>query len=425
MLKAGVSIKDISPEKGVQLAGYPHCPRPNTGVHDPLYASCMHLDNGKENVSIVSLDLLYFGKKYVAEIRKRVGGNIMFCCTHTHSGPWASTPLASELAENITVNDDYIAFLLNKIEELITEARKNLFNAKVGSFTGYCGSEQGVGGNRRIKGGPADPSVNVLSVTDEADEVRACLLNYTLHPTFIHAESTVVTADYPAYIRRYLRFTHPKAVFLFTQGTSGDQSSRYHRISQDFEEAARVGTTLGVEVFHSLKRTVYTSDVNIVVKSTETELPVREFPDLETSGKAMREAREKFKNMSDDDYIAKRNAELAMFGAENIYFFSEMAAEGCMNFDELPCEIQTIAIGDTLIVGIQGELFVEYGFSIKEISPYPKTFVCEVSNGSLPGYIYTPEAGKEGGYEVGTSVLSDNAGEVIIQTFKQLLLQAD
>lgn len=421
MLKAGTSIKDISPQKGVQLAGYPHCPRPNTGIHDPLYASCVFLDNGKVSITIVSLDLLYFGKKYAAEIRRRVGGNIMFCATHTHSGPWASTPLASELAENITVNDNYITFLLNTIEDLIVEARNNLFDARIGSYIGHCGSEQGVGGNRRVKGGLADPSVNVLSVTDRSGTVRACLLNYTLHPTFIHADSTAVTADYPAYIRRYLQFTHPNAVFLFTQGTSGNQSSRYHRIAQDFEEAARVGTTLGAEVFRSLRAMEYVSDVKIVVKSAETALPIREFPDLEKAREEMREAREKFRNMDDGDYIAKRNAELAMFGAENIYTFAEMAAEGRMNFDELPCEIQTAAIGDTLIVGIQGELFVEYGLRIKEASPYPKTFVCEVTNGSLPGYIYTPEAGMEGGYEVGTSVLSDKAGDTVLYTFKKLL----
>ncbi|MHB8963517.1 MAG: hypothetical protein ACYC5K_10235 [Saccharofermentanales bacterium] len=421
MLKAGVSIKDISPEKGVQLAGYPHCPRPNTGVHDPLYASCLYLDNGRNSITIVTLDLLYIGKIYVKRLRAKLGGDILFCASHTHSGPWTSTPLASELAENITVNEKYIKFLIKSIEQNVTEARMNTFPAKVASFIGKCGSEQGVGGNRRVKGGVADPSVNVLSVIDSSNVVRACWLNYTLHPTFIHADSTLVTADYPAYIRRYLKFSHPEAVFLFSQGTSGDQSSRYHRIAQDYEEAARVGSTLGAEVFHCLRKTLYSGEVEISVKNTEVELPIRKFPDLEAAWKDKKAAQEKFMNMSDKDYIEKRNAELAMFGAENIFTFAEMEANGTMNSDELPCEIQTITIGDTLIVAIQGELFVEYGLAIKDISKYPKTFVCEVSNGSLPGYIYTPEAGIEGGYEVGTSVLSDAAGDVVLDAVRQLM----
>ena len=45
MLKAGIALVDISPDKGVQMAGYPHCPRPNIGIHDPLYCGALHLDN--------------------------------------------------------------------------------------------------------------------------------------------------------------------------------------------------------------------------------------------------------------------------------------------------------------------------------------------------------------------------------------------
>ena len=84
MLKAGTAIKDISPKLGVQLAGYPHCPRENTGVHDPLYATATFLDNGKEKVTIVSLDLLSIGKPIVTELRKVVNHPVTFTCTHTH-----------------------------------------------------------------------------------------------------------------------------------------------------------------------------------------------------------------------------------------------------------------------------------------------------------------------------------------------------
>ena len=43
MLRAGTALIDISPEPGAQLAGYPHCPRPNAGVHDPLYAAALFI----------------------------------------------------------------------------------------------------------------------------------------------------------------------------------------------------------------------------------------------------------------------------------------------------------------------------------------------------------------------------------------------
>ena len=62
MLKAGIALVDISPDKGVQMAGYPHCPRPNIGIHDPLYCGALHLDNGHDSITLVTFDLLYFGK---------------------------------------------------------------------------------------------------------------------------------------------------------------------------------------------------------------------------------------------------------------------------------------------------------------------------------------------------------------------------
>lgn len=421
MLKAGIAIRDISPVKGVEMAGYPHCPRPNIGVHDPLYCVALHLDNGSESVTMVTFDLLYFGKKYCKAIREKLGGNIMFTTTHTHSGPWSSTPLASELAEGLDNNPDYIAFLLPAVEDCIKEARENTFEAKIATGVGHCGKEQGVGGNRRVKNGVQDDSVNVICVKDMDDKIRGILLNYALHPTFLHAESLWVTADYPAYIRRYLNFAFPDAIFMFAQGTSGNQSSRYHRVGQDFEEAARVGTTLGVEIYHTIKKMEFTDDIDIVFKNAEVELPIRTYPPLEKAEADMIAARKRFAEMPDDDYIAKRNAELDMFGRENEFYYSDLFAKtGKISDEELPCEVMTLKLGDTMICGMQGEIFVEFGLELKAASPAEKTFVFEVTNGALPGYIFTPEAYDEGGYEVGTSIFTREAGAIITDAIKAL-----
>lgn len=420
MLQAGVSLVDISPEKGIQLAGYPHCPRPNKGIHDPLYASSLILDNGEKKIAIVTMDLLYIGKKYVAEIRSRFDFPILFTATHTHSGPWSTTALASEREEGIHDDPGYTAFLVEKLTEGIRLAEKEMFSAVFGTYVGRCGAECGVGGNRRVKGGLCDPSLNILAVKDESGDFRAILLNYALHPTYLHAESEVVSADYPGYFRRFMHFAQPKAITMFAQGTSGNQSSRYHRVAQDFEEACRVGTTLGYAVNACLEKMTFTDKLSLTVKSQEIELPIREYPPLDKAERAMEAARARFASMKGSDYISMRNAELDMFGAENIYYYAKQTAEGITGDEELPCELQTVLLNDTLIVALQGEMFVEYGLAIKEASPYAKTFVFEVSNGSLPGYIYTPEAGEEGGYEVGTSMFAANAGEALVEKVKEM-----
>ena len=420
MLTAGTSIIDISPDAGVQLAGYPHCPRPNTGVHDPLYAACLYLDDGTTDIALVTADLLYLGKEYVKKIREKTGKTAMFTASHTHSGPWASDVLASEYAEGIRADEKYAGALVDKICRLIEKAASDTFRADFGSGSGICGAEQGVGGNRRQKGGSCDPSVNVLAVKDKTGLVRACLVNYALHPTFLHAENTLVSADYPAYIRRYFSFAYPKAVTLFAQGASGDQSSRYHRTGQNFEEAARVGTTIAAEARRCVENMTFGDAAPIKIKSGEIDLPLRRFAPVGEAEKNLEEAKAAFERARNADYISMRNAELALFGAENALTFAEMQKKGFVT-NELPCEIQTVSIGGTSIVGIQGELFVSYALEIKAASKAERTFVFEVTNGGLPGYVYTPEAEKEGGYEVGTSMLSPSAGERIVNQVKKLL----
>ena len=83
--------------------------------------------------------------------------------------------------------------------------------------------------------------------------------------------------------------------------------------------------------------------------------------------------------------------------------------------------MQTIVLGDTAIVGLQGEVFVEYGLEIKAKSSYKNTYVFCLSNGSIPGYIYTPDAVNDGGYEVGNSLFTPDAGAVIVNAVTELL----
>ena len=106
MLKAGTCLIDVTPPQGLELAGYPHYPRYNEGAHDPLYAAAMYLNNGECEIAMVTIDILFFSKKHVAEVRRRVNAacgipaeNIMISCSHTHSGPWAAGRLDIESLE--------------------------------------------------------------------------------------------------------------------------------------------------------------------------------------------------------------------------------------------------------------------------------------------------------------------------------------
>lgn len=433
MLKAGMNRIDITPPLGLELAGYPHYPRNNTGAHDPLYAACMYLDNGETEVAMVTLDLLFFSKQHVREIRRRAeaacgipGRNIMISCAHTHSGPWASGRLDIESLEAGKEQPaEYVESLICKITSLIAEAKKDAFPAAFGCATTLCGAESGVGGNRRIPGGPHDPLVSVMAVRDEHAVIRGVIVNYTLHPTFIHEWSTVCTADYPCYLKLQIQEYAKNAVVGFAQGASGNQSSRYYRQGESYDEAERVGRTLGRAACAALEKMQWQTELDMRVLSEEIELELRSFGSEEEvqarvahDQKVYEELYQKYgKSTNRDEYYLWQNANLRMLGSEDQLGYIRMMKNGTkieLLSDEAPVEIQMIKLGGTLLVGVQGEIFVEYALYVKAMAQFETTIFNELANGCLPGYLYTPESLVTGGYETDTSMLAPHFGRHMV-----------
>ena len=61
-LKAGAASAEITPETSQFLFGYPHFERYSTGVHDPLVTAALYLENGGEQVMMISNDIVFFDK---------------------------------------------------------------------------------------------------------------------------------------------------------------------------------------------------------------------------------------------------------------------------------------------------------------------------------------------------------------------------
>jgi hypothetical protein len=49
----------------------------------------------------------------------------------------------------------------------------------------------------------------------------------------------------------------------------------------------------------------------------------------------------------------------------------------------IPVEIQGVRIGETVLIGVPVELFVEIGLSVKAASPWKRTWVLGYTNGSM------------------------------------------
>ncbi len=63
----------------------------------------------------------------------------------------------------------------------------------------------GVGGNRLSEDGVTDPECGILMIRSSCDhKIIAMALNYGMHPTVLHEDSTLISADFPCYARRHL-----------------------------------------------------------------------------------------------------------------------------------------------------------------------------------------------------------------------------
>ncbi len=429
MLKVGMGRVEITPPLGIELAGYPHYPRNNEGAHDPLHSTCMYISNGKTEVAMVSLDLLFYSKKYVTEVRNRVekacgipAKNIMISCTHSHSTPWAAGRLGMETGEEKTEFwQEFIRTLNTQIVESIVAAKKNAVEGSFAAGVEICGAESGVGGNRRMPGGPHDPLVSVLAIKDKTDKLLGALVNYTLHPTFIHEWSNVCTADFCYYVRLEVEENYEGSIVGFTQGASGNQSSRYYRQGESYDEAERVGRKLGAAAIKAIKSAKWVEDMPIEVASEELVINIRDLGDVEKiqaeTDKAYATYKELYEKYGDsknrDEYYLWQNANLVHLGWEDTLKYAIRLRDGdtiLEYVDETPAEAQAIRLDDICVIGMPGELFVEFGLFVKGMAPFRMTIVNELANGITPGYVYTPEAASTGGYETGASLLYPDFG---------------
>lgn len=405
MLKAGVAIRDITPKQRLKMCGYPDpADRSALMAHDPLYGSVFYFENEKNRLLYITLDLVGVTKERCDEIRMLIERhlgisrkNVAVSCTHTHSGPTTGGVGWGNFDDLQEVNPKYNDYLRDLLLEAAYEAVENAFDAKVGWGVGTCGKEKGVGGNRHDPEGPCDPSVSVFAIKDLNDELRGCTVNYSMHPTVLHADSFFYTADYPCYIRQTMNAKYPFMVFGFQMGSSGDQSSRFFRQGQDFKEAERIGSAIGQVALEVLKGIQYVEETELKCASVMAEPPLKDFPTHEEAAKILAETRKTFEDLvaANAPYKKIRAAESIMEGSIFMEGFTRHFTENTIEIlksQELPIECQAMRIGDYCIMGVACENFIKISHAIKAASPFAVTVMSSVTNGTTAGYVCTDEA---------------------------------
>lgn len=431
-LQAGSAMVDISPDEPTFLWGYPHEPRISTGIHDPLYASVLYLDNGSKKLVLVALDMLYISADDTREVRGMIAAatevkpeNVMITCTHTHSGPVTVDMLFSE---NDPVVPQVDQKFMKKTRDGIVEAtRKAIANACPAEIATTSTMVDGVGCNRHDPDWARDPEVGIIAVRNATDKkLFGVSLIYCMHPTVIHEDIKEVSSDFPGYARLALQKRFGRDLnLIYSNGPQGNQSPRYHVKAQTFAEAERLGSILGDavgEAVANLADSDFTSEP--VLKSiTDTIVPIRKGMRSVEEAEANLEFRKKeFERLKAEGapHGPTRTAECALFGADETLFYAKAAANGKLDaalvgYEKF--EVQVFQIADAFIPAFQGEVFVEYSLDVKKRCG-GKVFVVCIANGETQGYITTPEAT---GYEADNAIFAPATGKLMADKAVELV----
>ena len=426
-LKAGFAKAVITPPVGAYLQGYFH-PRCSEGIHDDLYAKAMVLADGNTEIALVSCDLLGVSGEIVSAARRLIEkscgisqDNVMICATHIHSGP--ATAQLDYVPEE-QVDRVWIEILERKIAGAAQMAKGNMRDARIGVG---LGSEDSIIFNRRYRMrdgmvltnpgrgnpeivgpvGPVDPDVRVMKVEDLAGNLMGLFVNYANHVDVVGG--LFISADYPGYMARAINKVYGNEVsVMFTNGAFGDVNHidvKNHDQKAGYEEAERMGTILAGDVISVAEKISCSQDYPIKVRREIVALPMKQIAVPETAKGLMAEEEIKSKPSVVEAALARKH---------QIWSQCEEKI--------IAAELQAITLGNAVLTGIPGELFVELGMKLKQNSVFEHTFVISLANDYI-GYIPTAKAFEEGSYESTFSPLAAGAGEMLIE--RALKLMAD
>ena len=237
-----------------------------TGVHRPLRATVAVFAplKGDERQIVLALDHCVMGRTEHEQLVSRVaeiGGvraeEILVVFSHTHGAGLMALDRASLPGGDLI--PPYLDSLGEKAGALVKQCVASLKPANIVYGRGRCSlakhrdfwdeeRQQFVCGHH--PGAPADDTLIVARVTDDAGNTIASVVNYACHPTTLAWENTLISPDYIGAMREVVE-RDTGAPCLFLQGASGELGPREGFVG-DTAVADRNGCELGYAALSTL-----------------------------------------------------------------------------------------------------------------------------------------------------------------------------
>ncbi len=256
-LHVGVGKKDLTPLLGTPSAWYSERKGEGMeGVHDPLLALTLFIDNEEKKLALCSVDHLGFTYEMVQEIIERVHKEpgleeceVYIASSHTHSGGGAylNIPVLGPILAG-PYNAETTQFYVKQTADAIIEASRHVVPGKIG--IGY-GKAEDLSKYRGLWPRDVLPlsDVAVIKVITLDDAPLAALFNYAVHPTVLNAQNREFSADFVGYARDHLQTLLGSSMQpIYFNGAQGDIIPKIFNEEDRFESCEHLGQSLAETV---------------------------------------------------------------------------------------------------------------------------------------------------------------------------------
>lgn len=400
--KAGFGRADITPKPGCRLVGYGGRSEGATGVHDPLHARALVMEDEGGRWALVSVEFCYVNADTVQSIRQAIQQrvnipptNVFIATTHTHAGP-----------DDRQANN-WERSLAEIVADAVEAACQALQPARIGSGYSFL---YGHSINRRWLDRPVDPALAVIRLDDADGKPLGLVTNFACHAVVLGYDNLRISGDWPGYASAKLEEAlGPGTTCLFFQGGSGNVNPIVEGVRKHLQGDRTVRAIGEVSVYYGSSDDP--DQWNIGDRGGGTFEEVAELGEV-FAAEALKVTRRistaaPTGPLWSEQLTVNATAEPDEPSLKPPAWSLALQVEVPTNSEGvIPAEIMALGVGGIVWVGQPGEVFSETAVALRtnlRLLGYTAPMLVSYANDWL-AYLPEPEAFDEGGYEPGWAV---------------------